>query len=158
MEKGKNPNCAYGHWDCMPCTNCNAYIPTKTNADRIRAMSDDKLAEFLFGFGCAKEKFGTQWDCQGEALQWLREPADQDDDERLPRIGRWVCWWGWASNHDMRIDDAFCSECGYQHPTVRWEEGDPTGEGARAAVLDKLAKECPNCGAKMIGGGDGEGC
>lgn len=40
---------------------------------------------------------------------------------------------------------------------VRWEEGDHTGEEARAAVLDKLAKECPRCRAKMIGGGDGEG-
>lgn len=36
------------------------------------------------------------------------------------------------------------------------KEGDPTGEEARAVVLGKLAKECPRCGAKMIGGGDGE--
>ena len=78
-----------------------------------------------------------------------------DDDHcpmRVPRIGRWIYWKGWVSNHDLRIVDALCSSCAYQHPTVRWEEGDPTGEEARAAVLGKLAKECPRCGAKMIGG------
>lgn len=80
-----------------------------------------------------------------------------DDDHcpmRVPRIGRWIYWNGWVSNHDLRIDDAFCSECGYRHPAVRLTEGYPTVEEARASVLDKLAKECPNCGAKMIGGGD----
>lgn len=45
--EGKNPNCAYGRWDCMPCTNCNAYIPTKTNADRIQSMSNEELRNLL---------------------------------------------------------------------------------------------------------------
>lgn len=44
---GKNPNCAYGHWDCMPCTNCNAYIPSKTNADRIQSMTLEELHVLL---------------------------------------------------------------------------------------------------------------
>lgn len=140
---------------------CEHWTPKKpkTNADRIRAMSDEKLAEFLFSFEYATEELGAQWDCQGEVLQWLQEPEDLDDDEgeRLPRLGRWVFWDGWVSNHDLRIDDAFCSECGYQHPTVRLEEGYPTVEEARASVRGKLAKECPQCGARMIGGGDGEG-
>lgn len=136
----------------------------QTNADRIRAMSDRELAEFLYGFAYGVEALGACWDCQGEALEWLREPTGQDEDEeqdeeddkRLQRLGRWVFWDGWVSNHDLRIDEAFCSACGYRHPSVRWEEGDPTGAEAAAAVLDKLVKECPRCGAKMIGGGDGE--
>ena len=43
--EGKNPNCQYGHYDCWPCTNCEAYIPTMTNADHIRSLSDEELAE-----------------------------------------------------------------------------------------------------------------
>lgn len=52
----------------------------QTNADRIRAMSDRKLAEFLYGFAYGIEALGAHWDCQGEALEWLREPTDQDED------------------------------------------------------------------------------
>lgn len=135
---------------------------TFTNADRIRAMGDEELAELLLN-ACIGSKCGEQptnehgsIDCFACRLKWLKQPADQDDDEdeRLPRIGRWVFWNGWVSNHDLRIEDAFCSECGYRHPTVRLDEGYLTVEEARAAALDKLAKECPNCGAKMIGGWD----
>ena len=106
----------------------------QTNADRIRAMSDDKLAEFLFGFECAKEKFGTQWDCQGEALEWLRETADQDDDEdkRLPRIGRWVL---------LGVGGTAGPVCSVCRDKMSW-------------FLGRATRYCPNCGARMIGGGD----
>lgn len=63
--------------------------------------------------------------------------------------GHWIYWGGWCGNHDMRIEDAACSECGYKHPTVRWEQGDPRGEAAYEAVLNKLKNECPKCGAAM---------
>lgn len=68
----------------------------------------------------------------------------------LKRLGYWIHWDGWCSNHDMRIDDAVCSECGYKHPTVRWEQGDPKGEAAYGVVLNKLKDECPNCKAVML--------
>lgn len=65
------------------------------------------------------------------------------------KYGRWVYWSGWCGNHDMRIEDAVCSECGYKHPTVRWEQGDPRGEVVYEAVMNKLKDECPKCGALM---------
>lgn len=49
---------------------------------------------------------------------------------------RWEYWPGWGGNHDKRIEDAKCSRCGYQHPTVR---GTPK----------LLADVCPRCKSKM---------
>lgn len=50
----------------------------------------------------------------------------------------WEYWGGWAGNHDKRIDDAKCSNCGFKHPTVR---------GSNAP--DLLYKVCPECGRRM---------
>ncbi len=75
--------------------------------------------------------------------------CNQDDGaccEEPVKRGRWVYWSGWCGNHDMRIEDAVCSECGYKHPTVRWEKGDPRSD---EFVLNKLKDECPKCGALM---------
>lgn len=58
--------------------------------------------------------------------------------------GHWIYWDGWCGNHDRRIDDAVCSECGYKHPTVRYENGD-----YHNFVPFKLADKCPVCGAVM---------
>jgi hypothetical protein len=58
--------------------------------------------------------------------------------------GHWVYWDGWCGNHDKRIEDAVCSECGYKHRTVRYEQGD-----YHNFVPFKLAGECPGCGAIM---------
>lgn len=51
-------------------------------------------------------------------------------------VAHWKVWGGWAGNHDQRIEDAECSCCGYEHPTVY-------------GSLDKLAGYCPKCGSKM---------
>lgn len=59
--------------------------------------------------------------------------------------GQWVYWEGWIGNHDQRIDDATCKDCGYKHPTVRWRKGDE-----RNSTPDKLANYCPNCGLEMF--------
>lgn len=70
----------------------------------------------------------------------------EDDVKR----GRWIYWEGWCGNHDMRIEDAVCSECGYKHPVVRWERGDSISKkDAYEIVLNKLSDECPLCGALM---------
>lgn len=42
-----------------------------TNADRIRAMSDEELAEFMEG------DYGNMM--AGTALKWLQQPAKEDD-------------------------------------------------------------------------------
>ena len=45
-----------------------------TNADRIRAMSDEELAEFLFQVG-----YDHRWGLKEYALDWLQRPAEEDD-------------------------------------------------------------------------------
>lgn len=47
----------------------------------------------------------------------------------------WDFWAGWRSNHDHRIEDATCSNCGYKHHTVH--------------SLMELMPSCPQCGRKM---------
>ena len=65
---------------------CN-YIPVPTNADRIRAMSDEELAEFLCDFrGCDTDE-NTCIGCKGEqycraghagTMEWLKQPAEKE--------------------------------------------------------------------------------
>lgn len=54
--------------DDEPCCRCDS---RKTNADRIRNMSDEKLAEFLFGF---KNTFGEEY--EGEAQSLTKQELD----------------------------------------------------------------------------------
>ena len=79
----------------------------------------------------------------------IDDAFSSNNEEHPVKRGRWVYWGGWSGNHDMRIDNAVCSECGYKHHTVRWENGDPRGEAAYEAVLNKLSNKCPKCGALM---------
>jgi hypothetical protein len=54
--------------DCKK-TNCNACCPLtkpQTNADRIRAMSDEEMAENL----CDRRLTKEMW------LKWLKQPAE----------------------------------------------------------------------------------
>ena len=49
-----------------------------TNADRIRAMTDEELAELLFQVG-----YDNGWGMKEYALEWLQQSAEEDDhDER----------------------------------------------------------------------------
>ena len=58
---------------------CN-YFREMTNADRIRAMSDEELAEFLNQWGTSTRAWQKD---PGETLYWLQIPAEEDDhDER----------------------------------------------------------------------------
>ena len=45
-----------------------------TNADRIRGMSDEELAEFLYQVG-----YDNGWGLKEFALEWLQQPAEEDD-------------------------------------------------------------------------------
>ena len=49
----------------------------KTNADKIRAMSDEELAEFLYQVG-----YDNGWGLKEVALEWLQHPAEEDDHEQ----------------------------------------------------------------------------
>lgn len=86
-------NCKYCRANCTGAKQdreialCLGYDPPKTNADRIRAMTDEELAE-LIGDNidcaiCKKEVFGAaecpgsivyfEKDCYGLWLDWLRK-------------------------------------------------------------------------------------
>ena len=45
----------------------------QTNADRIRAMSDEELAKYLFEIG-----YDEGWPSAKYALDWLKQPAEDD--------------------------------------------------------------------------------
>ena len=63
---------------------CN-YIPVPTNADRIRAMSDEELAKFLSSglkeqCDCCQlavfEGACTETLCEDAMMKWLQQPAE----------------------------------------------------------------------------------
>ena len=47
-----------------------------TNADRIRAMSDEELAEFLTTF---KNTFGEEYEGEASCMDWLQSEAEQEE-------------------------------------------------------------------------------
>ena len=57
---------------CPVCGGIGTHEIQMTNADRIRAMSDEELAKLL----CC-----TGWRMieQKECLEWLQQPAEEDD-------------------------------------------------------------------------------
>ena len=50
---------------------CFIYRTINTNADKIRAMSDEELAEFLFLVG-----YHGGWGMKEFALEWLKQPVE----------------------------------------------------------------------------------
>jgi hypothetical protein len=56
--------------DNEPCCRCDSI---KTNADRIRNMSDEELAEFLVGF---KNTFGEEYEGEASCMEWLQSEAE----------------------------------------------------------------------------------
>ena len=68
------------------CSKCNKKVYIITNADRIRAMSDEKLAEWL---ACPICKYASckktcpailpnADPCEIQILSWLQQPAEED--------------------------------------------------------------------------------
>lgn len=53
-------------WDCE-------WRKPKTNADRIRSMSDEEFSHFLFGIQCAPASKPKEW------LDWLRQEAQEGE-------------------------------------------------------------------------------
>ena len=53
----------------------------KTNADRIRAMSDEELANIMAGTPICKERYmdciKDGRDCEPCLLEWLKQPAEE---------------------------------------------------------------------------------
>lgn len=53
-----------------PCCRCDS---RKSNADRIRNMSDEELAEFLITF---KNTFGEEYEGEASCMDWLQSEAE----------------------------------------------------------------------------------
>lgn len=93
-------NCRYCATDCPEngehdrFFDCGLYTERKqkqpTNADRIRSMSDEELAEFLLewiscdkeGFMCHPKEYKEGGKCNGRCvagrIDWLRQPAEEE--------------------------------------------------------------------------------
>ena len=73
---GKNISFLGDGWKCN-------YIPVPTNADRIRAMSDEELAEFIKHIKvraafCKAVKDNDAFEALCSA-EWLKQPVEEDD-------------------------------------------------------------------------------
>lgn len=65
------------HWmgtDDCPYDKCPVPDFPKTNADRIRSMSDEELAKFISG---KARTFGEEYEGYMSALDWLKEEAKE---------------------------------------------------------------------------------
>ena len=76
---------------CSSCRTTSGGTPTKweqqnatkTNADRVRAMSDEELCDFLYSykfFEMCKEGCGEcsyQGECVRRLMEWLKQPAEE---------------------------------------------------------------------------------
>lgn len=94
MELKRCANCANGRWTSSEaqvpeiCIKCNfnaqgdpsAWEPiVVTNADRIRAMSDEELiAFFVLEDKCPPERYSSKKcdSCKDCWINWLKEPAE----------------------------------------------------------------------------------
>lgn len=56
--------------DNEPCCRCDS---RKTNADRIRNMPDEELAEFLITF---KNTFGKEYEGETSCMEWLQSKTE----------------------------------------------------------------------------------
>ena len=49
-----------------------------TNADRIRAMSDEELADFITNCGCYDHARDCRASCKDCTLDWLKQPVEDE--------------------------------------------------------------------------------
>ena len=72
LQRCTHPRPCYDDGKCHYKGECGHKAPL-TNADRIRAMSDEELAELLFQVG-----YDNGWGMKEYALEWLRQPAEEE--------------------------------------------------------------------------------
>ena len=68
--------------NCTDCMSRNGYCPKdckKTNADRIRSMTDEELAEFLLHVqdDAYDAPYGSSLRKLGEWFDWLKEEVEE---------------------------------------------------------------------------------
>lgn len=52
---------------------CDYYVPM-TNADRIRSMTDEELADFIINFD---NHFGEEYEGEQSCLSWLQKESEE---------------------------------------------------------------------------------
>ena len=62
--------------ETCPLINLNAKPKPMTNADRIRSISDEELADFLNQWGTSTRAWQKD---PGETLYWLQQTAGEED-------------------------------------------------------------------------------
>ena len=84
----EHPYCQYAGEQRGFVINCTNYMPRQkpqTNADRIRAMSDEELAEFRAGGHCPPSRrfpnCATIEPCSKCWLEYLRQPVKDGENE-----------------------------------------------------------------------------
>ena len=73
----KHDDCRSGSGLTWPC---GAYVPTQmTNAQKIRAMSDEELCDLLDEWWCMGANNDERLSYADERLAWLQQPAGEED-------------------------------------------------------------------------------
>lgn len=72
QDSNNTCNCQHNNSsrDNEPCCGCDN---RQTNADRIRNMSDEELAEFLITF---KNTFGEEYEGEASCMDWLQSEVE----------------------------------------------------------------------------------
>ena len=73
LQRCTHPHPCYDDGKCHYKGECGHKAPL-TKADRIRAMTDEELAELLFQVG-----YDNGWGMKEYALEWLQQPAGEED-------------------------------------------------------------------------------
>ena len=77
LQRCAHPRPCYDDGKCHYKGECGHKAPL-TNADRIRAMTDEELADFRNQWGTSTRAWQKD---PGETLYWLQQPAEEDDHE-----------------------------------------------------------------------------
>ena len=64
---------------CPVCGGIGTHEIQMTNADRIRAMSDEELCDLLDEWWCMGANNDERLSYADERLAWLQQPAEEDD-------------------------------------------------------------------------------
>ena len=70
----ENENC-YGHSLHTTEKVCDGYKHTQTNADRIRSMTDEELAEWVWSAESSGRAYGPRG--KNAWLKWLKSPVEE---------------------------------------------------------------------------------
>ena len=82
LQRCTHPHPCYDDGKCHYKGECGHKAPL-TNADRIRSMSDEEMAEFISSIPMCvgeDEDLNCEIDvCKECFLKWLQQPAEEDD-------------------------------------------------------------------------------